>query len=66
MSIKINYSKCNACGICYNDCPMDVIAWDEEKNIPFIKYPDECCYCGNCELYCPKQAIAILLPATLY
>jgi len=66
MLLKIDYSRCKACSICYRDCPMDVIGWDEEKDIPFVHYPYECCYCGNCELYCPEEAIEILLPATFY
>ena len=38
----------------------------EEKGIPFTQYPDECCFCGNCELYCPATAIDILFPARFY
>ncbi|MFC1892242.1 ferredoxin family protein [Thermodesulfobacteriota bacterium] len=66
MLLKINYGKCKVCGTCYNDCPMDVIGWDDEKGIPFALYPDECCYCGNCELYCPVEAIEIMMPARFY
>jgi len=66
MLLKIDYGKCKACGTCYDDCPMDVIGWDNEKEIPVTRYPDECCYCGNCELYCPVEAIEIMMPARFY
>ena len=66
MPIKIDYKKCNACKICYDECPGDVIGWDEEKDIPFVKYIDECWYCGNCEIHCPRHAIDIQLPLRVF
>ena len=66
MALKIDYKKCNVCRICYEDCPGDVIGWDEDKNIPFIAYPNECWYCGNCEVHCPKQAIKVSISARFF
>ena len=31
---KIDYKYCNGCGDCYDNCPMDVFGWDEEKQMP--------------------------------
>jgi len=42
------------------------IGWDEEKDIPFVKYIDECWYCGNCEIHCPRHAIDIQLPLRVF
>ena len=61
MPPKIDYKRCNGCKICYDDCPGDIISWDEEKDLPVILYPDECWYCGNCELHCPQECINITL-----
>jgi len=34
----------------------------EEKEIPFLKYPDECWHCGSCRQDCPEEAISIRFP----
>jgi len=31
-----------------SDYTKDIIAWDEEDNRPYIKYPDECQLCFIC------------------
>jgi len=66
MTVKIDYHTCNGCGQCYRECPMDVIGWDEEKDMPLVAYPDECAYCGICEIECPKKAIDITYPVMLW
>ena len=57
--IKVDHSLCNGCKICYNGCPLDVFGWDYEKDIPLASYPDECWYCGACEIDCPAKAVDI-------
>jgi len=49
---------CNGCGICVNNCPMDVIRMDKKTKKAFIKYPEDCMLCGLC-LDCPQNAIHI-------
>lgn len=62
MPTKIKYSKCTGCKICYNVCPMDVITWDKEINMPRVTYTDVCWHCGICYMECPKRAIEFLYP----
>jgi NAD-dependent dihydropyrimidine dehydrogenase PreA subunit len=62
MPVKIDYHKCNGCRNCYTNCPLDVIGWDEEKDLPFVKYPDECQICHICEAECPTKAIKVTMP----
>lgn len=62
MPVKINYRKCNACKACYSYCPSDLFGWDEERDIPYIAYPDECWYCGICKMECKQNAIELTLP----
>ena len=52
---------CSDCGIC-EECMADAIYMKEvnDKNIPFLKYPDECWHCGSCRQDCPVSAIEIL------
>jgi len=59
---KIDYGFCNGCRSCYNNCPSDVFSWDEEKGLPVIAYPNECYYCGTCELDCLEEAIMLKWP----
>lgn len=62
MSIKIDYHLCKGCKSCYTECPADLFGWDEEREIPYIAYPDECWHCGVCKLECPENAIHLTLP----
>ena len=63
MPVKINYHRCNGCKACYNHCPADLFGWDEERDIPYIAYPDECWHCGICKMECPvEKAIELTLP----
>jgi NAD-dependent dihydropyrimidine dehydrogenase PreA subunit len=38
---------------------MDVIRFDEETKKAFIKYPEDCIACYNCEMDCPVKAIYV-------
>lgn len=58
----IDYSFCTSCTRCYEDCPMDIFGWDEEKKIPLVLYPEECALCCVCEMICPELAIDVRFP----
>ena len=60
----IDDDKCNACGICDQNCPLDVLYLVEEKLE--VRYPYECWHCGACRQDCPTGAIEIeFLPIML-
>jgi NAD-dependent dihydropyrimidine dehydrogenase PreA subunit len=59
---RIDYSFCDGCGSCYDNCPTDAFGWDDDKGLPVVVYPAECWYCGICELDCPEQAIDVEVP----
>ena len=59
---KIDYRFCSGCGRCYEDCPMDVFGWDEERKMPTVAYPGECRFCLTCEFGCPEIAIDVGIP----
>ena len=61
MTAEFDYEKCTQCGICYNLCPLDVIALDEESK-PYVKYPDECQLCFICQVECPAEAVKVKIP----
>jgi len=66
MSSKIDYDTCNGCKECYDVCPLDIIAWDEEKDMPYVAYPDECQLCFLCQEECPEEAIAVKIPIVFW
>lgn len=64
--INVDYHRCIGCMKCYDLCPMDVYTIDEERKIPVVTYDEECWFCGVCWMECPKRAIDIKLPASLW
>jgi adenylylsulfate reductase, subunit B len=66
MSTVIDYKKCIGCKKCYDLCPMDVITWDQQKDMPEVTYPEDCWFCGVCWMECPKRAIDIVYPACFW
>lgn len=63
MPILIDPGLCRAgCTICDVFCPGDIIYREDKTELPVVKYPDECWYCGACALHCPADAITILFP----
>ncbi len=66
MTAKFDYEKCASCRRCYELCPLDIIAWDEEENRPYAKYPDECQLCFICQTECPSKAIKVKIPLAFW
>jgi adenylylsulfate reductase, subunit B len=62
MSIKIESSKCAACGKCRSVCPGSLIYKDEQGKA-FIKYPKDCWGCTACLKECGTGAIKYFLGA---
>ncbi len=56
---RIDESKCDGCRVCVEDCPLDVLRMDHEKEVAFIKYIEDCQSCFLCEHACPKGAIMV-------
>lgn len=57
-NIDIYKAWCKACGICAAFCPTGTLARDE-TGAPYVKYPEKCIRCGQCELRCPDFAITV-------
>jgi len=60
----IDYEKCTSCGLCDEICMMDVIYLkkEDDREMPYPKYPEECWHCGACRQDCPAGAISIRFP----
>lgn len=55
---SINLELCDGCGICIDDCPMDVL-YINEQGKAFARYAADCYECYLCEIYCPQKAIVV-------
>jgi 6-hydroxynicotinate reductase len=51
--MRIDIEKCNACGLCLKDCPLEVIDWFEDK----ARIGEGCVECRTCVRVCPRQAV---------
>ncbi|UMZ73484.1 4Fe-4S dicluster domain-containing protein [Natranaerofaba carboxydovora] len=49
---------CKGCGICIEFCPKKVLDFDS-KGKSYVKNPEDCNKCQQCELRCPDFAIVV-------
>lgn len=49
---------CKGCRVCVAFCPKNVLDIDSEDKM-YMKNPEDCIYCGLCELRCPDLVIEI-------
>jgi NAD-dependent dihydropyrimidine dehydrogenase PreA subunit len=60
MGIKrIDAELCTGCGLCVEDCPMDVLRMAEDGDIAAVVYPGDCIVCYQCEKSCPAGAVVL-------
>ncbi len=57
VTLKLDQSKCNGCGICLEVCPQQVFSFHHQTS--FINDRDACMECGACARNCPEQAIFV-------
>ncbi len=58
--LKADTNRCNGCKTCVDVCFVNAIGWDELRELPFLKYPEDCQICAVCERACPAEAIEIV------
>ena len=56
MLIKIKDKKCTGCGLCLENCPIDII---EKKDGTIVIDNSRCINCRICIAICPTGAIYI-------
>lgn len=61
MNLSIALERCIGCGACVEYCPGHVLDMDGEGS-PFERYPDDCWYCGVCQVECSAGCITLLFP----
>ena len=66
MIVNVDGKKCIGCGCCYDVCPLDVLAWDEQAKRPVVVYEEECQMCFICQEECPADAVHIRIPIAFW
>lgn len=51
----LDVDKCNACGLCARECPLQAIEMKDELPV----FGEGCVACGLCVSLCPTQALAV-------
>ncbi|MCP4687432.1 MAG: 4Fe-4S dicluster domain-containing protein [Desulfobacterales bacterium] len=51
--MEIDRDKCNGCGLCVRDCPLGVMAIEEQTAV----IAEGCVQCCTCLKVCPRQAV---------
>ena len=54
MAVKVDVSKCDACGSCVDICPVEAITIVDDHA---VIDQDECIECLSCIDECPNEAI---------
>ncbi len=57
--ITIDTEKCEACGICAQECPREVYEFDEKKNLVTVVDLENCSMCKTCVRGCEPAAITV-------
>jgi len=62
--VKVDWTKCNGCGTCVDNCPVMVFELqdlheypDSEKSVPVRA--EDCIFCMTCVTSCPTAAITV-------
>ena len=58
--LKVDAGKCVGCKKCLDVCFENVIERDEERGLPYGRYPLDCQICCICETACPAKAITVI------
>lgn len=64
--IMVDQSKCNQCGICVVECPVQLLRMDPDSGLPVPDddFEEVCLRCGHCVVVCPTGAFSLeWLPA---
>lgn len=57
--LEITSEWCKGCDICVAFCPKNVLELDSSGKA-VVARPEDCIWCGDCEIRCPDMAIRIV------
>jgi NAD-dependent dihydropyrimidine dehydrogenase PreA subunit len=57
VTLTLDASKCNGCGMCVTVCPHRVFVMEDHRAV--ISDRDACMECGACAMNCPSDAVTV-------
>jgi ferredoxin len=60
--VKLDSSRCTACGLCAIECPTEALRFlpaGEQGNFHLVFKHGECNACGKCVQICPEQCLSL-------
>lgn len=59
----IDPALCKKCGRCADICNSHIFYFNRDtREVPVVRYPEECWHCDCCVLECPAKAITLRIP----
>jgi NADP-reducing hydrogenase subunit HndC len=58
IAYDIDQQKCEACGACFRNCPVNAVNKSEDKVYTIIQ--EKCIKCGACFTACPEKFLAVI------
>jgi NADH:ubiquinone oxidoreductase subunit F (NADH-binding)/NAD-dependent dihydropyrimidine dehydrogenase PreA subunit len=58
IAYEIDQEKCEACGACQRNCPVDAVNKSEDKVFTVVQ--EKCIKCGACFTACPEKFMAVI------
>jgi len=59
VQISISQDACRGCQLCVDECPVDVITFDETEERASVSHANDCIACLSCSYLCPSGALSI-------
>lgn len=57
--VAIDQDACRGCRLCRDECPVQVIKFDDAQEKALVATPEDCIACLSCAYICPSGAIRL-------
>jgi L-aspartate semialdehyde sulfurtransferase ferredoxin len=57
IEIRIDEEACVGCGLCADECPTEVLAFDDAEKVAKVVKLGDCIQCLSCYYVCPATAV---------
>ena len=57
--LAIDSTGCRGCSLCVDVCPVEVFAFDQQRQLARVETPENCISCLSCAYLCPSQCLTV-------